>query len=389
VSDLEQRISRMLAANAAGVPSRTRTDPSDIGAEVRRRKVRRAGVAVLATAVVFGGGVRLLTSRSQDDQTMVVSQPTVTSTAPSPPSRAVDATSSVEMFVSGRLVRFAPAPVNHGTLPGAETLVQEPPVRTPFGVVALLGGSVSPPSVWLVPDGGQPVQLATSTSGVAVAAGGKRVAWSELLPPPGATSQLVVAGLPDGTRLASTRISGSAQVRGFAGDKVFVTTGVGAYTELWVWDPSTAQITQITGYRAVAVTDPTRAVAVLGGDGVCGTLVSIGSDRKIDSSTKLDGDCHQLGLAFSPDGTLLATVVSNSPTEHELAVLTTDGRERARANVGGRPVQAVWLPNGTLRVLTVGGSTYSVYDCTADAKCTLAFDVGPQSGFVWMVVPAT
>lgn len=170
---------------------------------------------------------------------------------------------------------------------------------------------------------------------------------------------------------------------------MFVTTGGGAGTELWVWDPSTAQLTQTTGYRTVAVTDPTWAVAVLNeGDGVCGTLVSIGSDRKVDRSTKLHGDCKR-GLALSPDGTLLATVVSNSPAENELAVLTTDGRERARAHVGGRIVQALWLPDGTLRVLTVGGSTYSVYVCTADAKCTLAFDVGSQAGFVWMVVPAT
>jgi len=169
----------MLAANAGGIPPGTGTYPPYIGAEVRRRKVRRAGVAILATAVVVGGGVRLVASRSQDDQTMVVSQPTVTSTAPAPPSRAVDATSSVEMVVSGRLVRFAPAPVDHGTLPGEEALAQDPPVRTPFGVVASLGRSV-----WLVPDGGQPAQLATATSGVAVAAGGKRVAWSELLPPP-------------------------------------------------------------------------------------------------------------------------------------------------------------------------------------------------------------
>lgn len=373
----------MLAANAGGIPPGTGTYPSDMGPEVRRRKVRRAGVAILATAVVLGGGVRLLASQSQDDQTMVVSQPTVTSIAPSPPSTAVDATSSVEMVVSGRLVRFAPAPVDQGTLPGEAHLAQDPPVRTPFGVVASLDRSV-----WLVPDRGQPVELATATS-VAVAADGKRVAWSELLP--GATSQLVLTSLPDGTRLASVRISGAAQVRAFAGDKVFVMTGQGDRTELWVWDPSTAQLTQITGYRTVDVTDPTRAVAVLGADGVCGgTLVSIGSDRKVDRSTKLGGDCKR-GLALSPDGTLLATAVSNSPGDDELAVLTTEGRERARARVGGggRILQAVWLPNGTLRVLTFGGSTHSVYVCTADAKCTLAFDVGPQSGLVWMVVPAT
>lgn len=323
---------------------------------------------------------------------MVVSQPTVTSVAPSPPSTAADATSSVEMFVSGRLVRFAPAPVDHGTLPGVEALV-DPPVRTPFGVVAFEEsslGSAGPPSVWLVPDRGQPAQLAKAPSGVAVAAGGKRVAWSELLPPPGFGSQLVLAGLPDGTRLASARISGSAQVRGFVGDKVFVMTGAGDNTELWVWDPSTAQLTQTTGYRTVAVSDPTRAVAVLNdGDSVCGTLVSIGSDRKIDRSTKLAGDCGR-ALAFSPDGTLLATAVPIYPGEDELAVLTTEGRERARARVGGRIVQAVWLPDGTLRVLTVGGSTYSIYVCAADAKCTLAFEVGsPRSGAVWMVVPAT
>lgn len=170
---------------------------------------------------------------------------------------------------------------------------------------------------------------------------------------------------------------------------MLVTTGEGDYTEVWVWNPSTAQLTQTTGYRTVAVTDPTRAVAVLHeGDSVCGTLVSIGSDRKIDRSTKLDGDCGR-GLALSPDGTLLATLVSNSPGDDELAVLTTEGRERARARVGGRIMQALWLPDGTLRVLIFGGSTYSVHVCTADAKCTLAFDVGPQSGFVWMVVPAT
>ncbi len=146
----------MLAANAGGIPPGTGTCPPDIGTEVRRRKVRRAGVAVLAAAVVVGGGVRLVASRSQDDQTMVVSQPTVTSIAPSPPSTAVDATSSVEMVVSGRLVRFAPAPVDHGTLPGEAHLAQDPPVRTPFGVVASLGSSV-----WLVPDRGQPAELAT------------------------------------------------------------------------------------------------------------------------------------------------------------------------------------------------------------------------------------
>ena len=409
MSDIETRLRRVLTDQATSV-DRDSHIPDSVFAGVERRRRRRstvlAGAAVIALAVV---GTSIALVRDGSDGVHVATQPggpTPTPTtaasrpgaATTPPPTGVPIDASA--FIDGKLVDLSAVPPSQvGAFPAA-VAPHGPPVRTPFGLVAALG-ETNRATLWLLSDRGEPLtKLADSVAGFAVSGDGRTVAWSEVQQssPSDTRSVLATASLPDGRRgTSTTTVAGVAIVKGFAASAVLLNTGDGARSRVAVWLPASGRVIPAGAeLGSVAATFPGGDRVVLNeGDGICGVLGRVLADGTVDRTVDGQSRPCSRALAFSPDGARIAA--ADASRASEAVVLGADGRELLRWTTGGQVLQAQWLDNGQVALLSrLSNQRYAVTmcdvavpPCTAVWQTDAAFETQRAgAGSIWLFAKA-
>jgi hypothetical protein len=314
----------------------------------------------------------------------------------SPPSRG--ATLRLPLFLDGAIVAVENGErttIARWPTPAAP---YQPPVVVPGGFVGLSGAGPDLSLSFVTRSGNRVLAPPPLTQDFGVSAGGKTVVVgrADLSRIRGSTRLLMLGGKGFGRVLARTTLPNAKGAAGdMIGTDVFVRTGDGGGTGLELWHTASGSITPLPAYTDAGPVDPsTGRVVLFHGDSGCWGI-AMWPQRIRPPSDRQDG-CVP-GLAFSPDGAMLAgisgDVSDRASGGRRNRVVVFDASDTATvftSPIIPGAVQVAWEGRSTLLVLSRGGGDEAVVTrCRVDhATCERVWsepDTGGRYG-VWLVV---
>ena len=266
----------------------------------------------------------------------------------------------------------------------------------PGGFVGLSGDGLDV-ALWFVAAGGNRLLVPPPlTQGFGVSAGGTSVVVgrADLSRAEGSTRLVMLSGTRFQRVSAETTLPNAKGTAGAViGTDVFVQTGDGGGVGVELWHTASGSVTPLPAYTDAGPTDPSSGRVVLfQGDGGCWAIATW-PQRTRPSDT---AQCHP-GLAFSPDGAMLAgisgSVGDRRSGGRDNRVVVFDASDTTTVftspTIPGA-VQVAWESASTLLVLArERGDEAIVTRCDIDRRtCERVWSVadsGERYG-VWLVV---
>ena len=358
----------------------------------RRRDTRRAlkPLPILLTAVLLACSGPA-TSRSTSDPSVAgpVARP-ISGQGP---------TLRLPLFVDGEVVSVRDGKPTLVARWPSPTAPYEPPVVVPGGFVGLSGDGLDLALWFVAPGGNRLVVPPPLTQGFGVSAGGTSVVVgrADLSRVEGSTRLVMLSGkrfrrVSAETTLPNTKGTAGAMI----GTDVFVQTGDAGGVGVELWHTASGSVTPLPAHTDAGPVDPSNCRVVLfQGDGGCWAIATWPQRGRPSSSRT--AECGAAGLAFSPDGTMLAGI-SGSVADRRSGgrgnrVMVFDAGDTTTVftspTIPGA-VQVAWESASTLLVLArERGDEAIVTRCDIDRRtCERVWSVadGGKRYGVWLVV---